>query len=77
MPCVAKHLLSFVLSITPGNFLAEKTSNEFEKHEARTGADPVLSFPTPKDAPGVPPPAPEALGPKDCEDGVVGTELGV
>lgn len=36
-----------MLSMTPGNFLAEKTSNESEKHEARTGAEPVLSLPMP------------------------------
>lgn len=42
MPCNAKHLLSWVLSITPGNFLAEKTWNGSEKTEARTGAVPWL-----------------------------------
>jgi hypothetical protein len=31
-------LLSWVLSITPGNFLAEKTWKGSEKTEARTGA---------------------------------------
>lgn len=31
MPCAAKHLLSGVLSMTPGNFLAEKTWNLSEK----------------------------------------------
>lgn len=42
MPCSAKHLLSGVLSITPGNFLAEKTWNGSEKTDARTGAEPWL-----------------------------------
>lgn len=42
IPCVAKHLLRSVLSMTPGNFFAEKTSNLSLKHEARTGAEAVL-----------------------------------
>lgn len=42
MPCRAKHLLSWVLSITPGNFLAEKTWNGSENTDARTGAVPWL-----------------------------------
>ena len=42
MPCVAKHLLSWVLSTTPGNFLAEKTVKGSLKQEASTGARPVL-----------------------------------
>lgn len=44
MPCVAKHLLSPVLSQTPGNFLAENTWKTSLKHEARTGAFPVLTI---------------------------------
>lgn len=43
LPCRAKHLLRPVLSTTPGNFLAEKTVKTSEKHEARTGAFPVLT----------------------------------
>lgn len=43
VPCVAKHLLNGVLSTTPGNFLAENTLKTSEKHEARTGALPVLT----------------------------------
>lgn len=43
MPCVAKHLLNCVLSITPGNFLALKTWNTLENVEASTGAVPLLS----------------------------------
>lgn len=42
MPCVAKHLLSFVLSTTPGNFFALNTVNTSLKHAASTGALPVL-----------------------------------
>ena len=38
-------MLSAVLSITPGNFLAEKTWKTSEKQLARTGADPVLRWP--------------------------------
>lgn len=38
MPCVAKHLLSAVLSHTPGNFLALNTWNGSLKTEARIGA---------------------------------------
>lgn len=41
IPCVAKHLLSGVLSITPGNFLALKTWKMSLKAVARTGAEPV------------------------------------
>lgn len=44
MPCVAKHLLSPVLSQTPGNFLAEYTWKTSLKQEARTGAFPVLTM---------------------------------
>lgn len=51
MPCVAKHLLSGVLSMTPGNFLALKTWKMLLKHEAKTGADPVFRVWWP---PGVP-----------------------
>lgn len=43
MPCVAKHRLRSVLSMTPGNFLALKTWNIWEKQDASTGADPLLS----------------------------------
>ena len=43
IPWVAKHLLSSVLSMTPGNFFALKTWNTFEKAEARTGAALVFS----------------------------------
>jgi hypothetical protein len=42
MPCVAKHLLKGVLSMTPGNFLAEKTWKTSLKQEARTGAEAVF-----------------------------------
>jgi hypothetical protein len=42
IPCVAKHLLSGVLSQTPGNFLAEKTWKTSLKADARTGALPVF-----------------------------------
>lgn len=38
IPCVAKHLLSAVLSHTPGNFLALNTWNGSLKTEARIGA---------------------------------------
>jgi hypothetical protein len=41
MPCCAKHLLSGVDSMTPGNFLAEYTTNGSEKLVARTGHFPV------------------------------------
>jgi hypothetical protein len=44
MPCVAKHLLSGVLSTTPGNFLAEYTVNTSLQHDARMGALPVLTM---------------------------------
>jgi hypothetical protein len=47
MPWPAKHLLSSVLSMTPGNFLAEKTWNGSEKAVARTGRLPVESFEPP------------------------------
>lgn len=46
MPCVAKHLLSGVLSTTPGNFFAEKTVNISLKQEASMGALPVLTIET-------------------------------
>lgn len=42
MPCVAKILLSAVLSITPGNFLALKTWKTSLKQEAKTGAEPLF-----------------------------------
>ena len=42
MPCVAKHLLNDVLSMTPGNFLALKTWKTSEKVVASTGALPVF-----------------------------------
>jgi hypothetical protein len=45
MPWVAKHLLRFVLSITPGNFFALKTWKTSEKVLASTGADPVFRLP--------------------------------
>ena len=45
MPCVAKHLLRLVDSMTPGNFLAEKTWKTSLKQEASTGAEPVLRPP--------------------------------
>jgi len=44
MPCVAKHLLRLVLSITPGNLFALKTWNTWEKQLARTGADPLFKL---------------------------------
>ena len=42
IPCVAKILLSAVLSITPGNFLALNTWKTSLKQDARTGALPLL-----------------------------------
>lgn len=42
IPWVAKHLLRGVLSITPGNFLAENTWKTSLKQDARTGAEAVL-----------------------------------
>lgn len=45
MPCVAKHLLSLVLSTTPGNFFALYTWNLSLKHAASTGAMPRLILP--------------------------------
>lgn len=44
IPCVAKHLLRLVLSMTPGNFFAENTWKTSLKVLARTGAEPVLSL---------------------------------
>ena len=44
IPCVAKHLLRFVLSMTPGNFFALKTWKMSLKQDARTGAEAVLSL---------------------------------
>lgn len=43
MPCVAKHLLSSVLSQTPGNFFAEYTWKTSLKTEARIGDLPSLT----------------------------------
>jgi len=43
MPCVAKHLLRFVLSTTPGKRFAEYTVKTSEKQAASTGALPVLT----------------------------------
>lgn len=43
IPCVAKHLLRWVLSTTPGNLFAEYTTKLSEKQDARTGARPVLT----------------------------------
>ena len=43
MPCVAKHLLRFVLSTTPGKRFALYTVKTSEKQAARTGALPVLT----------------------------------
>lgn len=42
IPCVAKHLLRLVLSMTPGNLFALKTWKTCEKQDARTGAEPLL-----------------------------------
>jgi len=42
IPCMAKHLLRAVLSMTPGNFLALKTWKGSEYVVARIGADCVI-----------------------------------
>jgi hypothetical protein len=44
MPWLAKHLLSGVLSQTPGNFLAENTEKTSLKQDASTGAFPWLTM---------------------------------
>lgn len=44
-PCEAKFLLNWVLSLTPGNFLADQTVKGSEKVSARMGHAPVFSVP--------------------------------
>lgn len=44
-PCAAKFLLSWVLSLTPGNFFADQTVKGSENVSARMGQAPVFSVP--------------------------------